>query len=240
MSPPPLSRAEKLVLSCYILWMLIGLVVTLAQITPGTVMALALPGTLQSFILGCLHWGDPVSIMLAAINTHWMACRTWGTLPARKWTVLVLAISALTESIGTLTGWPFGLYHYTDNFGPRVAGILPLAIPFSWLVLVTNVLFLVRTRDYLRPWQESLWVATGVTFLDWIMEPFAVHLKAYWLWESATVPWQNYVSWFGLTFLLVSRFAPAPKLHHPSDFRPLIILGAMFGLFICARLRNGV
>jgi len=230
------TRSERILILAYVLWMLIGLAVTIAGFTESTVLSLHLPPSLELFILACLKYGDPISIFLAAINTHWLACRTWGRFTARKWAAIILIGSAVTETIGTLTGWPFGPYHYTDNFGPRLGDVLPLTIPLSWLVLITNVLLLVRYHTHLNPRFEAGLIAFGVTLMDWVMEPFAVHIKAYWYWDTPNIPWQNYVTWFTLTFILVRRFAPPNRATQPNDSRSPIILSMMLSLFVTARI----
>ncbi|NJP07274.1 MAG: carotenoid biosynthesis protein [Chloroflexaceae bacterium] len=51
-------------------------------------------------------------------------------------TVLILVMSWAVEHIGVITGFPFGTYHYTDVLLPKLAGVVPLAIPFAWLLVV--------------------------------------------------------------------------------------------------------
>ena len=62
---------------------------------------------------------------------------------ARRWALIVIVCAYAVEWLGSQTGFPFGNYHYTENFGPTLEGV-PLTIPLAWHVVVTNALFVVR------------------------------------------------------------------------------------------------
>jgi uncharacterized membrane protein len=233
-------KSDRIFFVLYCFWIAIGLAVGPLHITDQTVGGWPFPGFLIGFIEGCLRYGDPILIVLAAINTHLLLVRTWGSRPARRFVLSVVVLSAVIETAGTLTGWPFGHYAYTDNFGPRL-WVLPLAIPLAWFVLIGNALILWRS---LLPGFiitiEAAAAATLVTGIDWVMEPFAAQLKLYWLWGEATVPWTNYVAWWVITFLLVHLFAKTPGHQGRTDPRPPVILGTMLALFIVTRALAGV
>jgi uncharacterized membrane protein len=237
-----LSPFEQSLFWAYGIWMTLGLWVTLGEITESTLLGWSLPGPLLAFVSFCLRQGDAISILLAAMNLHCWATRTWGTPRARLWAIVVMLASGLIETVGTLTGYPFGPYFYTENFGPRLFDVLPLAIPLAWYVLVTGALILLRPSLPNNIWVEAAAVGLAVTLIDALMEPFAVRIKAYWLWEtdSGMPPWQNYLAWFTLSAALVRWAAPPQRVHEKWDWRVAAILGGILVLFVTARIVHGV
>lgn len=239
-------RVDRIFLACLVAWALAGAVLMPFRLGPETVAGWDLPGWLRDFIGLCLAWGDPVLMLLAAANTHLITTQQWGIPVARRWGITVLGVSAAVETIGTLTGYPFGTYVYTDAFGPRLFGVLPVAIPLAWFVVLTNFLLLVRTvAPYISAWQEALAVGVLAALFDGVMEPFAVEVRRYWIWlaggvETSAVPWQNYLAWFGTAALLVRWAAPTSALRYEPEWRPWIIMGAFVGLFGIGRLAYGV
>ena len=131
---------DKLFLGAFLFWSAAGLIFTIGQISPASVMHGSLPGWLKDFIIGCLQSGDPILILLVFANTHLHAARQWGPAPARRWALIVFVVALAVETLGVATGFPFGAYRYTDQFGPRL-GLVPLTIPLAWHVVVTNALF---------------------------------------------------------------------------------------------------
>ena len=234
-SPPgrPISRFASGLLKVYLVWMAIGLVVTVLGLTPHTLSSLALPHRLSSFVAFCLVHGDPVSMGLAAACTLALIW-SWGSRAAGGWFAVVVTVSAVVETIGTLWGWPFGPYHYTDDFGPRIAGVLPVVIPLSWFVLITNAGRLVRALGDLPATVRAFLTGLVVTVLDWVMEPFAVRIKHYWVWDGGTIPLQNYLAWFILASILACGVPRASQMERGAGASGLI-LGPMLILFLIGR-----
>jgi uncharacterized membrane protein len=229
---------EKTFLGAFLFWFACGLIFTLGGISADNAAAWPLPGWLHVFVALCLRWGDPLLIFLAFANTHLLASRQWGAALARRWAVIILALSFAIETCGALTGFPFGHYAYTTHFGPEL-GVVPLAIPLAWQVVLTNALFLVRT---LAPHAPRLAEAAGVgliaTLYDSVLEPFATRVKFYWEWnDHNAVPLQNYAAWFVIGTLLVLAFAPTSASRAGRDVRPALILGATIALFLAGTFR---
>ncbi|NTU84133.1 MAG: carotenoid biosynthesis protein, partial [Chloroflexales bacterium] len=130
----------------------------------------------------------------------------------------VLCLSWLVEHIGATTGFPFGSYTYTGVLQPQILGVVPLAIPFAWVLTVTAAVGtgeLVLGRDGSPAHRERrvsvtkvLTAASLALLLDVTIEPFAVNINHYWVWsESAEasyygIPASNFVAWFFTSLLL--------------------------------------
>jgi putative membrane protein len=228
---------EKTAMAAFVFWALAGLIFTLYHVTPGTVARWPITGGLRAFIESCLRNGDPILILLAVINTHLHAVRQWSEGVARRWGLIILVCSYGFEYCGATTGFPFGAYHYTDNFGPML-GAVPLTIPLAWHVVVTNALFVVRVvLPHASQLIEAMLAGALCTLYDFILEPFATTLKHYWVWHEATVPPLNYVAWFVLSILLIRFFAPTVSTRYRLDPRPWLILGFTVAIFIAGALK---
>jgi uncharacterized membrane protein len=226
------SLLEKILLGAFLFWFTCGLIFTVGRIGPATIAAWPLPAWLHVFVALCVRTGDPLLILLAFANTHLLAARQWGAAAARRWAVTVILLSLAVETLGAMTGFPFGAYIYTDRFGP-VLGVVPLAIPLAWQVVLTNALFLVRdVAKHLPRWGEALAAGLVATLYDAVLEPFATSVKGYWHWRDGAVPIQNYVAWLVVSTLLIRAFAPTIAGRADRDPRPVIILGTTGLLFL--------
>ncbi|MES2307311.1 MAG: carotenoid biosynthesis protein [Verrucomicrobiota bacterium] len=242
------SKIERASFFAYLFWISIGLVSMSMQWTELRIAEWEifqenkLHG-LRWFIGICLRNGNPVLMILAALNVYFMMVRHWGLSLARRWSLMVMIISGMVEVMGTRTGYPFGAYHYTEEMGPRIGGLLPISIPFAWLVVVSCGLIGLKCCF---PMGNQIRSAVGVgiiaTIFDYLMEPFASRAMAYWIWETPTAlpPWQNYLAWFGLSFFLVWRYATMRVDDTCSDIRPPVILGSMLTLFVVVRMVHGI
>jgi uncharacterized membrane protein len=220
----------------FLVWSSVGMVIVATGFSEDTIRSWDLPAAVTAFGLGCLHWGDFLFLFFGGcviFTSAWQAL----ALPLLVRAVLIITIgSGVIETIGTLTGFPFGAYTYLGRMGPQL-GPLPLAIPVAWW-LVVGGFYLTGRR--LLPQAPArllcLLTALAATLFDWIMEPFAWQIRGYWVWHDGAVPLQNYAAWFALSFIL-ARAAPLhPAAPQRIDLRPTGVILLTILLFILGRL----
>ncbi len=130
------------------------------------------------------------------------------TVRFHSWNAAVGVLCFTLEYIGVKTGVIFGKYQYMDVWIPALNGV-PLAISFAWLgMLLSSFAVVQRTLVSVRSqWLRALFVALCMTIFDMFMEPVSVKLH-YWHWLEITgnsfivAPLQNYMAWFGISFVL--------------------------------------
>jgi putative membrane protein len=238
-------------------------------------------------LFGCYLFLYPGSIVLVALDKvpvwgTWMGgallvllgtlAGLWLTLNFGRWGALaslwVLFLSWLIEHVGATTGFPFGTYNYTDVLQPQIFDVVPLAIPFAWLLIVTAAMGtaeLLLERDG-RAANADLRVSASKVFtaaafallLDVTIEPFAVHVNHYWVWSHSAgagyygIPASNFVAWW-LTSLLLSwvllihrrraaRAALAAHTPRPRPFwswLPLTLYLTNLTMFVVVNLARG-
>ena len=141
--------------------------------------------------------------------------------------------------------------------GQKFFDTLPWIMPLLWLAMVFNSRGVARL--VLRPWRKlrsyGFWLigltALLVMLLDVALEPFAAHLKHYWIWLSPGcsltphgAPIANSVGWFIVTLLILAFATPVminKQLSKRSvpDFHPLAVwLGSVL-LFATAAVVGG-
>jgi hypothetical protein len=230
----------------FLVWTAIGFVVLPLDIGERQARGWFGHGMLLRGAIAFLQQSDAIWILLAASNVYLHAAAAEGLPTARRWAAIILVASAVFEWIGVDTGVPFGTYRYTDHFGWRLGGVLPAAIPLAWLVILLCGRYLVLA---LRPQATRLELALGVAAIalltDLNLEFVAWKVRGYWIWypghgpgTPAWPPWQNYASWFLLSFLLTLLLPANCELRprRPAPTRPIFILGAMNLLFGCAQV----
>ena len=229
------SLLEWFFFLAFLFWSGAGLIFTARHLTADDVARWPISPGLVAFVQGCLAHGDPILILLAFANTHLHAARQWTPALARRWALIIVVLSLGIETFGAKTGLPFGTYHYTDRFGPML-GVVPLAIPLAWQVVVTNALFLSRllVSEASRV-TEALLTGFFCAVYDVILEPFATGSRQYWVWQGGEIPLLNYVAWFILSSLLVYFFVPGLSTRFRHDPRPFLILGTTLLIFWVGR-----
>lgn len=107
------------------------------------------------------------------------------------------------EVAGVHTGMIFGTYSYGETLGFKIFDV-PLVMGLNWLTLVYSVgVILNRMKATLLV--KSTIGAALLTFLDLFIEPIAIHYD-YWAWQTVSVPIQNYVAWFVISFVFLLFF----------------------------------
>jgi len=235
------GRVREALWKFFLIWAGIGLVTVAFRLTPAWAESLPLPGWFTAFVAFCMRNGDFVSMLLACCHVYFSAVDRLGLQKARISAAIILVASGILETVGTLTGIPFGSYTYTDAFGPRIGGVLPLAIPLAWFVVVAGA-NLTLSQYWQGASRAPLAIATGAfaLFFDFLMEPFAYAIRGYWIWAGNYVPPQNYFSWFIFSALMAWITPIHAKPSSKPDPRPAITLAIILGLFIAGRISHGI
>nr|WP_044200671.1 carotenoid biosynthesis protein [Oscillochloris trichoides] len=179
--------------------------------------------------------------------------------------ILILFLAWFVEHIGATTGFPFGAYTYTDVLWPQILDVVPLAIPFAWLLIVGAAVGTAehvlehmgwRPEDELRvSGTKMLTAASLALLLDVTIEPFAVNINRYWVWNDSAessyygIPASNFVAWWVTSVILVfvllnwRRVAALQHRHHPLTtfwpWLPLTLYLTNLTMFVVVNLARG-
>ena len=124
---------------------------------------------------------------------------------------LVFVVSLLFESIGVMTGWVYGHYHYSENLGYRIFGLVPVLIPIAWFMMMypSFVIADVLTPSHWSPAKRIIPFATigGLVMTSWdvVMDPL-MSRAGNWIWERGgpyyDIPLQNFWGWWLTVFVI--------------------------------------
>ena len=131
------------------------------------------------------------------------------------------------EVAGVSTGAIFGEYSYGATLGFKLWEV-PLAIGLNWAVLIYATGLL---SDKL-PVHKVLRAAIGgllMVGLDLMIEPVAIKLD-FWSWASESIPLQNYIAWFLISFVLHGFYQVLPFSKNNQLAIKLLYIEAMFFL----------
>ena len=129
-----------------------------------------------------------------------------------RWIPALAAAGTLSlgmELLGTATGFPFSGYRYTELLGYRVAGLVPVLIPFSWFMMGFPSYVLAR-RMVAGPLARAALGSLLLVIWDLTLDPAMSALAPYWVWEADGdyygMPLVNLVGWFGTGVLIMAGF----------------------------------
>lgn len=128
----------------------------------------------------------------------------------------VIGIFAIViETIGLITGFPYGEFVYGGMLGPQLPGGAPLLLPFAYVPLVFGAIALVRAA----PGMRVLLAALLLVAIDLVLDPGAV---AFGLWSFSGpaflhgVPLSNFIGWLisgSIAVVLANLFVkPTPQM----------------------------
>ena len=119
------------------------------------------------------------------------------------WGVCVVVGSFGIEWLGVRTGQIFGVYTYGQTLLPSIDGV-PICIGCAWFVMLVASLAVVQRiapkSIVTSPVKLALCVASLMVCFDIFMEP-AAGILDYWVWMGNRIPLQNYLAWFGVSFI---------------------------------------
>ena len=143
---------------------------------------------------------------------------------------VVVAGTLALEWVGHTTGWPFGVYDYTDALTPQIAGV-PVIVPLAWLAMAIPARE-VAARVVGSGWARVALGAAALTAWDLMLDPQMVE-AGYWVWEAEGawrgIPLSNYAGWLVsslVVMVVLDRLVPHCA---GGDTRPLLALYTWWG-----------
>jgi putative membrane protein len=171
----------------------------------------------------------PLSLLLSYGLMWWN--HPYGNAGSWIFGVLAFLIGSFSEVLGVNTGFPFGTYAYGAVLGPRLWHT-PYLIGVNWTIVAYTSNELVRRFAPKNTSDLRLLLAGALlpTLLDVWIEPVAIQL-GYWSWEQGLPPFQNYLGWFAVSWLLAGayRYWMPEGLRNPLS---LWLLGLQWLFFI--------
>lgn len=173
-------------------------------------------------ILGQIVWvlvdGDVrLFLTIATVLNFWLATISEvvtlrGVRAAVNYAGLTLAFGWSVEAVGTITGFPFGSYEYTDALGPQL-GPVPILIAFAWSMMAYPC-WHVSERLTSRLWQRVLISAWLLGSWDLFLDPQMVG-EGYWKWSEVDttllgiegIPLSNFVGWWAVSLVLMAALS---------------------------------
>ena len=170
----------------------------------------------------------------------WLFWECWQIYSQRErlkfalWGVGIVVASFGIEWLGVRTGKIFGSYVYGQTLQPSIAGV-PISIGCAWFVMLIASMAVAQAvaPNFVAGnlVKLSCFVALLMVCFDLLMEPAAVKLN-YWIWVKDYIPVQNYLAWFGLSFvfttvgLRIGLFRQLlPRIAFHSYFAQLVYFG---------------
>lgn len=155
------------------------------------------------------------------------------------------AVGAAAELLGTSTGLPFGRYAYTDFLGPKIAGLVPWAIPPSWYAAAL-LAFALASSLGLRGSRRVVTAAIYMVLWDVALEPAMSAGFPIWTWSGEGVfygmPLMNWFGWF-VTALVIEagfeRVIGAADTSRTPWTRRIWLVNGLFAVGICAQAGLG-
>jgi putative membrane protein len=112
---------------------------------------------------------------------------------------IIFLIGFFVEVIGVKTGLLFGTYNYGESLGLKWLDV-PLVIGLNWVLL--NLAGHGIVNKFLKNTiLKSVLASILIVLLDVLIEPVAIQID-YWSWENNSIPLQNYLMWFGVSFVI--------------------------------------
>ena len=147
--------------------------------------------------------------------------------------LMAVVVGMTTEMIGVNTGLLFGDYSYGEIFGRKLFGV-PVLIGINWFCIVyaSHVIAIsIQGKRLGSKALVALLTASIATTFDWVMEPVAMKL-GFWNWVGGEIPLFNYVSWFGISFVVSIGFSYL-KIEANNKFAPYFLMTqVLFFLFL--------
>ncbi len=124
-------------------------------------------------------------------------------LGARRAVLSLLALSAFgyaIESVGVVSGLPYGSFYYGDALGQKLLGLVPYLLPLSYAPLAIGAVAAAWNDGSGRNHHLLLVLRAALllTLMDGVLDPGAARM-GFWIWPNGGayygVPLSNYAGW---------------------------------------------
>ena len=122
---------------------------------------------------------------------------------------LIFTLGILVEIVGVATGIIFGNYSYGQTLGIKIINA-PIMIGVNWAILIIAIGAVLKQFKQFNKNLKCIVGAFILTLMDVLIEPVAIKFD-YWHWQNNSIPFQNYVGWFIVSFLFL-------RAYHQIDF----------------------
>jgi len=151
-----------------------------------------------------------VAVILQAGLVLVILTTRWGAAPTLRMAAMVALLTWLIEAVGTATGLPFGVYHYTAKLQPQL-GHVPLLIPLAWLMMLPPAWAVARQITGSYGPKFIAVSALALTAWDLFLDPQMV-AWGFWVWENPGgyfgIPWLNFGGWLLTAALITALVRP--------------------------------
>jgi putative membrane protein len=194
----------------------------------------------------------PLNLLVSAALVFYT--QAWPMRNFMVFAALAFLLGFASEYIGVNTGYLFGNYSYGEILGPQWKGV-PLIIGLQWLVTMYCIgvsMHLLHERlkrnagqSYQRfpGWLMAFSLVSDGAVLavvfDWVLEPVAVRL-GYWQWAGGEIPLLNYLSWYGVSVIILFIFHKLPFPRRNLFAVHLLMIQFMFFLLLRTIFRFGL
>lgn len=174
-----------------------------------------------------LSWAGSVLLFLEGLLLILAAILVYGWQHGLLAGLLIVILSYIAEAVGVATGFPFGVYRYTNVLIPQLPGSVPAAVMFAWILIVLGAygcITITSRRNF--SFTNALLGAFLATLLDLEIEPVAFHLEHYWNWFAPgainyyAIPLVNFVAWFVIALLFLLCVGAIFRRAHVHKFNP--------------------
>ena len=220
------------------------------------IFGVAVAAAAMNGLAGKPGWPDALLLIFAGVSSMAALARQ---LPLQNILTATAAIALMGGAAHVLNAWlkiPFGPQLFRADAGPKIINDLSWAMPVLWATAVLSSRGVARL--VLRPWRKmktyGYWLmgvtAVLVVLWEFALEPYASHVKHYWLWTPTKFPlaWfgaplVNFLAWLFVTLLMLAFVTPTlikkqPGTRGGADYHPLAVwLGAVV-LFAVATALN--
>jgi len=150
--------------------------------------------------------------LIAVIMILW---DTWGAVRTFVVGLAIFFLGLGAEVLGSKTGFPFGVYNYTDTLQPQILGV-PVEVPLGWLMMMPPSWAVAQSiADRVNPpWRFPIFItlsALAIMVWDLLMDPMMVDWGM-WAWQNPGgyfgIPWSNYLGWLLISGLITLLLQP--------------------------------